>query len=122
MNNTGGTDRFPVPDKWILKQLPEGLHSLFGPRGKPEFDFDSISDQIYYTYTVGLPDGNAMKKALFAHYVNEGGPAVSFTVGDETELEGIRFVVQSWTRDEVLPRGDARGYMIHQVDLKLADQ
>jgi hypothetical protein len=116
-----GVGRFPIPDKWVLRQLPEELHGMFGPHGDPDVGPDHDGDDIYYTYSVGLPDGNAMKKALIAHYAGSGTP-VTFTVGDEIELEGLRFTVQSWSRETVPARGDGLEYAIHEVGVKLADQ
>lgn len=118
MSDETGTGRFPVPEKWILQQLPKELHGMFGYRG--EAGFDDCRDEIDYTYTMDLPDGATMKKALLVHYVHEGAPAVAFIIDDEIKLDGIPFTVVSWDFRDIPARGDEPGYRHHVVDLRLA--
>jgi hypothetical protein len=114
-----GTGRFPVPEKWILQQLPEELHGMFGYRGEPAFG-DDCRDEIDYTYTVGLPDGATMKKAILVQYVPDDAPVVAFIIDDKIELEGISFTVRNWDSREIPAQHGERAYTHHEVDLILA--
>ena len=121
MTDEIGIGRFPVPEKWILQQLPEKLHSMFGYRGETDSeDCRNCRDEVDYTYTVDLPDGATMKKAILVHYVSGSAPVVAFIIGDEIELDGIPFTVLDWEPRHMPPQGGESGYTHHVVDVKLA--
>lgn len=114
-----GTGRFPVPEKWILQQLPEKLHGMFGFRDEPTYD-DGHSDEIQYIFTVALPDGATMKKALLMHYVNGEDPVVAFAIDDTIELDGIAFTVKAWDFERVPAQHGEAAYTHHIVELAVA--
>ena len=120
MSDEIGVGRFPAPDKWILQHLPEELHGMFGFRDEPTHD-DGHSDEIQYVFTVELPGGGTMKKALLMHYVNGDDPTVAFIIDDTIELDGIPFTVKTWDFERVPARHGEPGRTHHLVGLAVAD-
>lgn len=118
---SGGTGRFPLPEKWILDRLPERLHTMFGFRGEPVLS-GACRDEIEYVYTISLPDSITMKKTLLLHYVEDDDVTVVFIVDDPIEVDGIEFLVSDWSFRDTRSGGDALGCRMHTVMLRLPEE
>jgi hypothetical protein len=109
--------RFPMPPEWILKQIPEELHKVFGWRGEDSLDWHA--DQIHFVYSVTYPDGSAVQVPLLAECVTQDDPAVTFIIDGLITLDDVPVTVESCWKREIPSIGWDPGYTYWEVQVRM---